>query len=103
MKSSLFEHIPEALSEEWITVLEQNHAVRIERIVSDGQASPDGFWYDQEEDEWVLLVRGSAVLAFEDETVELRPGDYLLIPAHRKHRVESTVRHRKDHLAHRFF
>ena len=66
--------------------------LRIERIVSAGQASPQGFWYDQPEDEWVVLLSGSAGLRFEDEAEarKLEPGDWLLIPARRKHRVEWT-------------
>ncbi|MGI9240674.1 MAG: hypothetical protein ACR2RV_07730 [Verrucomicrobiales bacterium] len=65
---------------------------RIERIVSHGHASPDGFWYDQELSEWVVLLSGSAVLRFEDlpEPIRLKPGDWLEIPAHRRHRVEET-------------
>ena len=67
-------------------------SLRIERIVSCGQASPDGFWYDQELSEWVVLLSGSAVLRFEDlsEPISLKPGDWLEIPAHRRHRVEET-------------
>lgn len=64
----------------------------IERIVSTGQATPEGEWYDQERDEWVVLLTGQAVLLFEDgHTAELNPGDHLLIPAHFRHRVESTT------------
>lgn len=66
--------------------------VRIERIVSRGQSSPPGFWYDQEQHEWVVLLKGEASLRLAgcDELVRLAPGDYLNIPAHAKHRVEST-------------
>ena len=65
--------------------------LRIERIVSRGHASPDGFWYDQESSEWVLLVAGAARLRFEgEEPLHLKPGDYVHIPAHRRHRVEWT-------------
>jgi cupin 2 domain-containing protein len=74
--------------------------VRIERIISTGQASPAGFWYDQAQAEWVLLVQGAAVLKFEDEQVQgeirqevvktLAPGDHLYIAPHRRHRVEFT-------------
>ena len=68
--------------------------MRIERIVSDGHGSPEGFWYDQDENEWVLLVSGSAVLSIEKESgieqVELKLGDYLLLPARQRHRVVST-------------
>lgn len=65
---------------------------RIERIVSPGQASPPGFWYDQEQVEWVVLLSGSAGLLLEGESEPrvLRPGDYVEIPARQKHRVEWT-------------
>ncbi len=68
--------------------------LRIERIVSTGQASPPGFWFDQEWDEWVVLLTGGAGLLIEGETAarNLKPGDYLHIPAHRRHRVEWTNR-----------
>jgi cupin 2 domain-containing protein len=63
----------------------------LERIISRGQSSPEGFWYDQPEDEWVLLVRGAATLRFADsETIDLSAGDYLFLPARRQHRVESV-------------
>jgi cupin 2 domain-containing protein len=66
---------------------------RIERILSCGQASPSGFWYDQEQDEWVALLQGRACLQWEDGSqTELAPGDWLVIPARRKHRVEWTSR-----------
>ncbi len=68
--------------------------VKIERIASFGQASPPGFWYDQERAEWILLLAGSAGVLFADEADVrvLAPGDHLLIPARRKHRVEWTDR-----------
>ena len=90
MKRNLFEGIPGELPEELTEILAENAHARIERVVSDGHASPEDFWYDQEQDEWVLLVSGSALLAFEDETISLNPGDHLLIPAHKRHRIEST-------------
>lgn len=94
MKQNLFSNIPAELQEEWITVLTENGGTRIERIVSDGHASPEGFWYDQDETEWVLLVSGSAVMSIERESgadkIELKPGDHLLLPAHMRHRVESA-------------
>ena len=69
--------------------------VRIERIVSTGQTTPPGEWYDQAWDEWVLLLAGSAGLRFEgsDELVKLGPGDHLLITARQRHRVEWTDGH----------
>jgi cupin 2 domain-containing protein len=71
--------------------LASGSSLRIERIVSRGHASPAGFWYDQDEDEFVLLLAGSATLAFQEHPpLELAPGDHVLIPAHVKHRVERT-------------
>jgi cupin 2 domain-containing protein len=69
--------------------------VKIERIVSHGQASPPGFWYDQDWAEWVLVLRGSAGLLFEGDEISrpLRPGDHVHIAAHRRHRVEWTDAH----------
>ncbi|TWA78576.1 cupin 2 domain-containing protein [Azospirillum brasilense] len=66
-------------------------AVRIERILSTGQASPDGFWYDQGWDEFVLVVQGAAQLQLEGEAERmLGPGDWMMIPAKRRHRVAWT-------------
>ena len=81
-------HLPDELS---TTLLEAKH-VRIERIVSTGHASPDGFWYDQEEHEWVVVLKGEAKIVFQgnDEPIHVKPGDYINIEAHRKHRVEWT-------------
>ena len=65
--------------------------IQIERIVSTGQTTNFGQWYDQELDEWVLLLQGEAELSYIDDTrIKLKAGDYLLIPAHTKHRVEYT-------------
>jgi len=94
MKRSIFEQLPEELPKELVSVLAESNSVRIERIVSDGHASPEGFWYDQNQNEWVLLMSGSAVLSLETESgieqIELNSGDHQLIPAHQRHRVEST-------------
>jgi len=68
--------------------------LRVERIVSTGQASPPGFWYDQAEHEWVVLLQGAAELTVQmpggPQTVYLTPGDSLELPAHRRHRIETT-------------
>ena len=65
--------------------------VRIERIVSNGQASPPGFWYDSSDDEWVLVISGSAAVEIGDGTVHtLGAGDWLQLPAHCRHRVAWT-------------
>jgi len=90
---NLFSGLPEGrLSDEAYRTLFDQDGVRIERIVSTGQASPPGFWYDQEHSECVLLLTGAARLRFEDEPGErpLQPGDFLVIPPHRRHRVEWT-------------
>ncbi len=65
--------------------------IQIERIISTGQTTPSGQWYDQELDEWVILLQGEAELSYADDTrIKLKAGDYLLIPANTKHRVEYT-------------
>jgi cupin 2 domain-containing protein len=89
---NLLAALPRKLDAEQTTALVDSVSVRIKRVVSTGQASPPGFWYDQDRSEWVLLVAGSAGLLFEGEAAPrvLRPGDYLLIPAHRRHRVAWT-------------
>ena len=88
--TNLLNDLPAHLPEELIQTLLSTSQVRIERIVSQGHASSPGFWYDQDEHEWVLLIRGAARLRIDDGVVELKPGDFLNIPAHRKHRVEWT-------------
>lgn len=77
--------------DELIQSLIPDHGVLIERIVSTGQVSPPGFWYDQERDEWVAVLQGQAILAWEGGRRQLlSPGDWVLIPAREKHRVEWT-------------
>ena len=88
---NLYSDLPGALPNELTETLVRAKHIRIERIVSQGHASPAGFWYDQEESEFVLLVQGAARLRFEEEVVELKPGDWIEIAAHRKHRVEWTT------------
>ena len=89
---NIFKNLPESIPEELIETISETEAVKIERIVSKGHSSPSGFWYDQDKSEYVLLLKGSAGLLFEGagEIVELRPGDYIDIPAHVRHRVEWT-------------
>lgn len=77
--------------EEQFVTLCENASVKIERIVSHAYSSPENFWYDQDEDEWVMVLRGGATLEFAGgEMVELKSGDYLTIPRHLKHRVART-------------
>ena len=89
---NLLASLPQGFAEEQTIDLLANANIRIERIVSTGQASPPGFWYDQAWAEWVLVLTGSAGVLIDGETEPrvLRPGDYLLIPAHRRHRVAWT-------------
>ena len=89
---NLFESLPKNLPAELIENLVEEEGLRLERIVSTGHVTPAGEWYDQESDEWVVLLTGAARLLFEapEEVVTLKPGDHLKIPAHRKHRVEWT-------------
>lgn len=90
--NNLFADIPTPLPEELIETLVSSASVRIERIVSQGHASAPGHWYDQDQNEWVVLLQGAARLRFEgeEETIEMTPGSFLDIPAHKRHRVEWT-------------
>lgn len=90
--ANLFADLPPDLPDELFTILLDANGVRIERIVSHGHASPKGFWYDQEQHEWVVVLKGAARLQFEDRTIEMELGDFVNIPAHTKHRVEWTTR-----------
>lgn len=89
---NLFSRIPPQLPAELVEILLETEHFHLERIVSGGQATPAGEWYDQETQEWVILLSGGAGLLFEGQTevIEMRPGDYLHIPARRRHRVEWT-------------
>ena len=91
-RGSLLAGLGSPQADEQVERLIDGPTVRIERIVSTGQASPPGFWYDQPDDEFVVLISGAARLRFEtdDLTLELAPGDWVEIPAHVRHRVEST-------------
>ncbi len=91
MTRNLLTDLPSNLPDELFTTLLEATNLRIERIVSHGHASPEGFWYDQDQHEWVLVLQGAARLSIEEESKELKPGDYINIPAHIKHRVEWTT------------
>lgn len=89
---NLLTAIPAALPEELVNELLRGQSFRIERIVSRGHASPDDFWYDQDEAEWVLVVQGEARLRLETESKSrhLTVGSYVNLPAHARHRVDWT-------------
>ena len=90
--SNLLNHLPARLADERFDPLLQGADFRLERIISTGHTTPPEQWYDQEQEEWVLLLAGSAVLRFEQPAAQIAlcPGDSLLIPAHCRHRVEAT-------------
>lgn len=89
---NIFEGIPNHYSEELLTEIHRAKGVVIERIVSYGQSSPEGFWYDQNKNEWIILLEGKAGILLENDVQikEMNPGDYMNIPAHVKHRVVWT-------------
>lgn len=89
---NIFKDIRHRSEEELVERISGSEGIRIERIVSKGHFSPPGFWYDQDRNEYVLLLSGSAGLLFEGESdmLVMLPGDYIDIPAHKKHRVEWT-------------
>ena len=91
-KDNIFSRIPIAIPDEIFETIAQNENIKIERIISDGHTTPEDSWYDQDRDEWVMLLRGTAEILFENEgqPVTLKPGDYVLIPAFSRHRVLRT-------------
>ncbi len=91
MKDNLFRLPPAPVDHELVEELLHKEGVRIERILSKGQTSPESGWYDQNEHEWVIVLQGSGEITFEDgDRVLLKPGDYIHIQAHRRHRVSWT-------------
>lgn len=89
--ANLFADVPRGLPRELVQILIQAADVRIERIISHGYASAADFWYDQPQHEWVIVLKGAARLQFEDRMVEMKPGDFINIPAFKKHRVDWTT------------
>lgn len=86
--SNIFESIPDEMPAEVFEDIVSSPKIRIERILSRGHTSPESGWYDQDENEWVMVIDGQATIEFDDGTfVTLRKGDYLNIPAHSKHKV----------------
>lgn len=91
-KENIFQKVPDKLPSELFDTLLQNDAFTLERIISKGHCTPGGQWYDQEKDEWVIVLQGAATLRLEDrqEPIFLQPGDHVLLKAHVRHRVEWT-------------
>ena len=87
-KSNIFDKIPDNIDKEIFNDIVKTKKLRIERIISKGQTSPDSGWYDQDENEWVMVIEGCGVIAFFDGSkIKLNKGDYVNIPKHTKHKV----------------
>ncbi len=89
--TNVFDNLPQHLPKELVQTFIRAADVRIERIISHGHASPADFWYDQPHHEWVIVLKGAARLQFEDGMVEMQSGDFINIPAFRKHRGDWTT------------
>ena len=93
-KSNIFADLPTSFKEEVFEEIISKKDLKLERIISKGHTTKDGEWYDQVEDEWVMLLKGEAVLEFENSSsIRLKEGDYINIPAKTKHRVSWTSLH----------
>ena len=91
MITNLFTNLPSNLPEELLATPIDAPGIRIERLVSRGHCSPDGFWYDQEQAEWVLVLKGAARIQLEDRVLELQTGGFMNYSAHQKHSVAWTT------------
>lgn len=89
--TNIFDDLPQHLPKELVQILIRAADVRIERIISHGHASPADFWYDQAQHEWVIVLKGATRLQFEDGMIEMKVGNFVNIPAHKKHRVDWTT------------
>ena len=93
---NIFQNIPSNLTQEFFETLLESENIKIERIISYGEGSPKEGWYDQETNEWVVLLEGEAMLAFEGrENLHMHTGDSINIPAHTKHKVLWTQKDAK--------
>jgi cupin 2 domain-containing protein len=89
--TNIYDDLPRHMPKEVVQTLIRAADVRIERIISHGHASPPDFWYDQPQSEWVIVLQGAARLQFEDRVIDMKPGDFINIPAFVKHRVDWTT------------
>ena len=88
---NIFDSIPDVIEKEVCEALIKSERVRIKRILSHGQRSPEVGWYDQDEHEWVMVLQGAGIISFDDGSeVRLEKGDFLNIPKHQKHKVSWT-------------
>ena len=89
--NNIFDDIPKNIKSEIFETLIDSDDVQIERIISKGHQSPESGWYDQDKNEWLIVLKGEAILSFADKSsLKLKAGDFINIPAHKKHRVEWT-------------
>ncbi len=86
-KQNLLTNVPTSIPDEIFETIISELNIKIERIISTGHKSEPDFWYDQDQSEWILLLKGEARLQFEDKTIHLTSGDYLNIAPHQKHRI----------------
>lgn len=90
--NNIFELLPDDLQSEVVENIVQSGDIRIERIVSKGHSTPQSQWYDQAQNEWVMILKGEAIISLEDNTEHhMVPGSYLSLPAHTKHKVSWTT------------
>ena len=95
-QNNIFNNIPSNLKEELFENIISKDDIKIEKIVSQGHTTAENEWYDQDKDEWVIVLQGGATISFEDEKdIHLEVGDYLNIKAHKKHRVSWTDENEK--------
>lgn len=87
---NLYASIPANLDNELFELILKNENIKIERIISKGHISPETGWYDQTYNEWVVVIKGTATITFEDEELSMQPGSYINIPAHTRHKVACT-------------
>lgn len=90
-KQNLLTNIPTSIPDEIFETIISKQNIKIERIISKGHKSEPDFWYDQDQSEWILILKGEARLQFEDKFLHLIPGDYLNIAPHQKHRIDWTT------------
>jgi cupin 2 domain-containing protein len=91
VSDNIFENIPKDLPDELFETLLSDKSINIKKIVSQGHTSPKNGWYEQKENEWVIVLKGASKLEFEDKIIELKEGDYINIPAGKKHKVIWTI------------
>lgn len=94
---NIYADIPDTIPKEIFETILEAKAFRLERIVSEGRQTPEDKWYDQDKNEWVILLKGSAglLLEGEEEPIVLKPGDYITLPANIRHKVLWTDPHEK--------